>query len=102
MEIRGEEQMDWKKALMYGSFAAGAALFLSGRKPAGLAAAGIGLATLASRHPEKFEELWRRMPEYLDKGSQFVDMAADFLEQMGDQAEQAAQSGLRIARGGRS
>jgi hypothetical protein len=102
MEIRGEEQMDWKKALMYGSFAAGAALFLSGRKPAGLAAAGIGLATLASRHPEKFEELWRRMPEYLDKGSQFVDMAADFLEQMGEQAEQAAQSGLRIARGGRS
>lgn len=91
--------MDWKKALMYGSFAAGAVLFLSGRRPAGLAAAGIGLATLASQHPEKLEELWRRMPEYLDKSSQFVDMAANFLEQVGERAEQA---GLQIARGGRS
>lgn len=90
--------MDWKKALMYGSFAAGAVLFLSGRRPAGLAAAGIGLATLASQHPEKLEELWRRMPEYLDKGSEFVDIAADFLERMGEQAEQA---GRQIARAGK-
>jgi hypothetical protein len=27
--------MDWKKALMYGSFAAGAILFITGRRPAG-------------------------------------------------------------------
>jgi len=91
--------MDWKKALMYGSFAAGAVLFLSGKRPAGLAAAGIGLATLAAQHPEKLEELWDRMPEYLDKGTQFVEMAADFIEQVSEQAEQA---GLRMASGGRS
>jgi hypothetical protein len=77
--------MDWKKALIYGSFAAGALLFLTGRRPAGLAVAGIGLATLASENPEKFEDLWRRMPEYIEKGSKFVDMAAAFLERMGEQ-----------------
>jgi hypothetical protein len=77
--------MDWKKALIYGSFAAGALLFLTGRRPAGLAVAGIGLATLASENPEKFEDLWRRMPEYIEKGSRFVDMAAAFLERIGEQ-----------------
>jgi len=78
-------KMDWKKAVMFGSFAAAAVLLLTGRKPAGLAVAGIGLATFASEHPEKFEELWRRMPEYVEKGSKFVDMAATFLERLAEQ-----------------
>ena len=78
-----DKEMDWKKALIYGSFAAGAALFLSGRRPAGLAVAGIGVATLASEHPEKLEELWRRMPDYIDRGSKVVDLAATFLERLG-------------------
>jgi hypothetical protein len=77
--------MDWKKTLMIGSFAAGAILFLTGRRPAGLAVAGIGVATFAAEHPEKFEELWQRMPEYIEKGSKFVDMASTFLERMGQE-----------------
>lgn len=76
--------MDWKKALIYGSLAAGVIVFFTGRRPVGLAIAGIGLATLASENPEKFEELWRRAPEYLEKGSKFVDVAASFLERMGE------------------
>lgn len=76
--------MDWKKALTYGSFAAGAILFLTGRRPAGLAVAGIGVATLASEHPEKFEEIWRHMPEYIERGGKFVEMAAAFLERLGE------------------
>src|SRR6476660_387315 len=89
--------MDWKKALMYGSFAAGAVLFLTGRKPAGLAAAGIGVATFAAEHPEKFEELWRRMPEYIERGSRFVDMATAFLERLGE--ERSGFHDLPVARG---
>ena len=77
--------MDWKKTLIYGSFAAGAVLFLTGRRPAGLVVAGIGVATLAAENPEKLEDLWRRMPEYLEKGSKFVDMASSFLERIGEQ-----------------
>lgn len=77
--------MDWKRVLIYGSFAAGAVLFLRGRRPAGMAVAGIGLATLVSEHPEKFEELWRRAPEYIEKSGRFVDMAAVFLERLSQQ-----------------
>jgi len=76
--------MDWKKALMYGSFAAGAILFVTGRRPAGLAVAGVGLATLASEHPEKFEALWRRMPEYVEKSGRLIDLAANLLERIGE------------------
>jgi len=76
--------MDWKKTLMYGSFAAGAILFLTGRRPAGLAVAGIGVATFAAEHPEKFEELWDRMPEYIERGERFVNMASSFLERLGE------------------
>src|SRR5207302_11358160 len=39
----------------------------------------------AAEHPEKFEELWQRMPEYIEKGSKFVDMASTFLERMGQE-----------------
>jgi hypothetical protein len=79
-----EPTTDWKKALIYGSFAAGAVLFLTGRRPAGLVFAGIGVATLAASHPEKFQELWRRMPEYVDKGGKLVDMTAALLERVGE------------------
>jgi len=79
-----EGNIDWKKALIYGSFAAGAVLFLTGRRPAGLVVAGIGAATLAASHPERFRELWRRMPEYVDRGGKLVDMTAALLERVGE------------------
>jgi hypothetical protein len=94
-----EGEMDWKKTLMYGSFAAGAILFLTGRRPAGLAVAGIGVATFAAEHPEKFEELWHRMPEYIEKGSKFVDMAAAFLERLGE--EKGGYRNMPVAGGSR-
>jgi len=84
-ELREErEKMNWKKALIYGSFAAGAALFLSGRRPAGLAVAGIGVATLAAEHPEKFKDLWRRLPDYVDKSGRLVDIASNLLERLAE------------------
>jgi hypothetical protein len=80
-----EGDMDWKKTVIYGSFAAGAVLFLMGKRPAGLAVAGIGVATFAVEHPERFEEIWHRMPDYIEKGSKFVDMASAFLERLGEE-----------------
>jgi hypothetical protein len=91
--------MDWKKALMYGSFAAGAILFITGRRPAGLALAGVGLATLASEHPEKLEELWHRMPDYIEKGGKFVDLAAGLLERLGERS--AGYRNISVAGGNR-
>jgi hypothetical protein len=77
--------MDWKKGLIYGSFVAGAILFVTGRRPAGLAVAGIGVATLIAEHPEKFEDLWRRMPEYIEKGGRLLDRAAGLIELLGQE-----------------
>jgi len=92
--------MDWKKVFIYGSFAAGAVLFIAGRKPAGLTVAGVGLAALASQHPEKLKELWRRMPEYLEKSGKFVDMAAALLEKLSEQQSRGYRN-IPAAGGGR-
>jgi hypothetical protein len=82
--IQEREKMDWKKALIFGSVAAGAVLFFTGRRPAGLAVAGIGVATLAADNPEKLQELWRRLPEYVDRGGKLVDTAANILEKLAE------------------
>jgi hypothetical protein len=76
--------MDWKKVLVYGSFAAGAVLFLTGRRSAGLAVAGAGVAALAAEHPEKFEELWKRMPDYVERSGRLMDGIANFLERLAE------------------
>jgi hypothetical protein len=77
--------MNWKKTLMCGSLAAGAVLFFTGRRSAALVLAGVGIATLAADNPERFQELWRRLPDYLDKGVKFVDMATTFLDRVAEQ-----------------
>lgn len=92
--------MDWKKGLIYGSLGAGALLFLSGRRPAGLVVAGVGLTTLAFEYPERFEELWDRLPEYIDKGSKLVDGAATFLEKLSQQQGPGYRN-IPVAGGGR-
>lgn len=77
--------MNWKKSLIYGSLAAGAILLLTGRRPAGFVVAGIGVATLIAEHPEKFEDLWHHMPEYIDKGGRLLDRAAGLIELLGQE-----------------
>lgn len=76
----------WKQALVYGSIGAGALLLLTGRRPAGLVLAGVGLATLATEYPEKFEELWEQAPEYLDKGAQIMQALTRMGERLADEA----------------
>jgi hypothetical protein len=79
-------QNNWKRALMFGSFAAAALLLATGRRPAGFALAGVGLATLAAEYPEKFEEIWNRAPEYLDKGQRLVGGVSRIVDQIAEQA----------------
>jgi hypothetical protein len=75
-------QMNWKRAAMYGAFGAAAVLFLKGHRPASLAVAGVGLGFLAIEHPEKFEEVFERAPEYLERGSQIVAVIARIKERL--------------------
>ena len=58
----------WKKAVVAGSAGAAAILFLKKRYPAGVLAAGVGLAVLASEYPEKFEDVRSLLPDYFERG----------------------------------
>jgi hypothetical protein len=71
----GSEMPNWKRALLAGSAGAAVVMFLKGRPAAGALLAGIGLATLASEYPEKFEELRDKLPEYMERGISYLDSA---------------------------
>lgn len=84
---------NWKRIAMFGAFGASVALILRGRRPEGIALAGVGVALLAAEHPEYLESLWERAPEYLDRGSQlvsFIGRLKQRLEEEGTHAIPAA------------
>lgn len=76
----------WKQALIWGSLGAGTLLVVTGRRPAGLVVAGVGLAVLASEYPEKFEELWEQAPDYLDRGAKIVASLSRMAERLAEEA----------------
>lgn len=83
---------NWKRAVVLGSLGAGAVLALTGRRTAGLVAAGVGVAVLASEHPEKVQELWERAPEYMEKGTQVMNMVSGFLERLSKHQQRRIES----------
>lgn len=78
---------NWKRALLAGSAGAAVVMFLKGRPAAGVVLAGIGLATLASEYPEKFEELRDKLPEYVERGASYFDSAARLGQRLAEAAE---------------
>ncbi len=66
----------WKQALIAGSAGASVALFLQRRKTGGALLAGVSLVTLASEHTEKFQKLYKNLPDYLDRGSKILEAAS--------------------------
>jgi hypothetical protein len=87
---------DWRKILMFGAFGAAAYLFLSGKRSGGFAAAGVGLAALAAEHPERFEEIWNDMPDYLDRGHRVVNGLQTLIDRIAEHRQT-----LQSFRGGR-
>ena len=83
------QERDWKRMVMIGSFAAAAVLVFTGKRSAAFAAAGVGLATLASDHPEKLQMFWDAAPGYIEKGSRLVN-------EVGGLVEKIAEKGSRI------
>jgi hypothetical protein len=77
---------NWKKALIFGSIGAGAVLFFTGRRPAGLATATVGLAVLAAEYPETFEGVWENAPEYVTRGVQIFQTLSQIAERFAEQA----------------
>lgn len=66
----------WKRALLAGSAGASAIMLLKGNRTAGLILAGVGLATLASEYPEKFDEFRENLPHYVERTSTYLDVVA--------------------------
>ena len=82
----------WKQALIAGSAGASAALFLQRRKAGGVLLAGVSLATLASEHPEKFQALYQKLPDYIGRGKRLLETAS----QIGEQVSRLADLGKAI------
>jgi hypothetical protein len=66
----------WKRVLIFGSVGAGVALYLSGRKAAGTALAGVGVAGLIYENRETITTLAKDMPQFLEKGTQIASTLA--------------------------
>jgi len=86
----------WKRAVVAGSLGAGALLVITGKRPAGLAAATVGLAILASEYPESFERIWEHAPDYVTRGIQIFQTLSQITERF---AEQASHHGIEGAWG---
>jgi hypothetical protein len=91
--------MNWKRAVMYGAFGGAAVLFLKGHRPVGLALAGVGLTFMAIEHPEHFEQMWERAPEYLEKGSQIVAVVSRIKQKLEEEGAKAIPGAWREAVG---
>jgi hypothetical protein len=97
LELSYSPTVDWKKVLMYASFGAAVYFLISGKRAAGMAAAGVGLATVASEYPEKFQQFWEQAPEYLERGHRIVNAAQNLLERVAEQGQtiQSIRHGFR-------
>ncbi len=62
----------WKRVLIFSSMGAGVALFVSGRRAAGAALAGVGVAGLVYENRETLVRLAQEVPPLLEKSSQVM------------------------------
>ncbi len=77
----------WKRAVVFGSLATGALLVVTGKRPAGIAAATVGLALLASEYPEKFEQIWEQAPDYVTRGTKIFQTLTQIAERIAHEAQ---------------
>jgi hypothetical protein len=76
----------WKRAVVFGSLGTGVVLLATGKRPAGVAAATVGLALLASEYPERFERVWEHLPDYVTRGVQIFQTLSQIVERVAEQA----------------
>ncbi len=79
---------NWKVALVSSAAGVGTAMFLKKKWTAGVILAGLGLAALASEYPEKFAEVRRSLPDFIERGNNFLEVAT----RVGDRLAEAADS----------
>ncbi len=67
---------NWKKALIAGSAAGSAIMFLKKKPGAGILLAGVSLVTVAAEYPEQFTKARRALPDYFSRGMRLAEFAS--------------------------
>jgi len=78
----------WKKAVIAGSGGLAALFLAKGNRAGVFIFGGIALATLASEYPDKFAEIRRNLPDYVDRGTTLLEVATRLGERLADLAEE--------------
>ena len=83
---------NWKLALLGGAAGVGTIMLLKRKWTAGIILAGVGVATLASEYPEEFAQIRNRLPDFIERGNQFLEVASRVGDRLADVAEQRGRS----------
>ena len=78
---------NWKRGLLAGSAGLGVICLLKGSKTGAMLFGGVALAALASEYPEEFRKIRSKMPEYIERGSDFLDVVTRAGERLAEVAE---------------
>jgi len=78
---------NWKKALIAGSATAATVMFLKRKHSAGLLLAGIAVGTVASEYPQQFKRLRKKLPDYIEQGSNFLEVVSRLGKRLAEAAE---------------
>ncbi|HZQ17325.1 MAG TPA: hypothetical protein VFA90_01290 [Terriglobales bacterium] len=77
----------WKKAVIAGSTGLAAISLIKGKATGVFIFGGVALATLASEYPDKFADIRRNLPHYVDRGSTLLEVASRIGERLAEAAE---------------
>ncbi len=78
---------NWKLALIGGAAGVSTIMFLNRKWTAGIILAGVGVATLASEYPEEFAEIRNRLPDFIERGNNFLEVASRVGDRLAEVAE---------------
>lgn len=84
---RRKEMENWKRGLLAGSAGLGMIFLLKGSRTGAMLFGGVALATLASEYPEEFRKIRTKLPDYLERGSDFLDVVTRAGERLAEVAE---------------
>jgi hypothetical protein len=78
---------NWKRGLIAGSAGLSLVFLLKGSRTGALIFGGAALTTLASEYPEKFAEIRKKLPDYMDRGATFLEVVSRLGERLADVTE---------------
>jgi hypothetical protein len=84
---------NWKRALVAGSAAGSAVMFLKKKPGAGILLASLSLVTLAIEYPQHFNKVRRSLPDYFSRGMKLAEFASRAGSQIAEFAERRARAG---------